>query len=326
MDAPNSTVLLGFGGPAWRLATFGFDADAGGEEPASPAPAWSSATWDANPVLYAGSAESRTITLRDRSGRAMENVYAGDESASAVVWSGDDRPALFTPDVAWDDADAATLTVTFAESDTADLGAGKYPILLDVAGKKGRIGFVEILASPGTATAPTAYATYDGMLRKGGDWLPKLQGETTQSAYIEDRHDALEWTHRQVMSRVEAYLWRYGAGYYGDPEAATLLDAVVDAEGDSVDLLHAARLAIIEDALATGTALTNSDTIRTANEHYAVAMVLRRPFPGKDDRDAFSRMAGWHEAKANRLLSCATFGVAIETEAGETVNLRLGPI
>ena len=273
---------------------------------------------------YQGSAFTRPFVLLDAAGRALVGEYSGSEPVSAEVWSGDERATLFSPPAAWSDAANAVVRVAFTADHTATLAPGLYPILLAVDGEKKRVGYLNVLAVAGEDAAPLVYGTYDGVLRRAGDWLPRMQGVSSQSRFAEELHEAFDWTNRQVLSRARAYLERRAGGYLGDPEAADLLNAVDAAEGDGDAALMEARLAIIGDVLDdAGTALVLTPGIIAANEHYAASVILNRIMPAKDSAD-WPALAAYHRGRANSLLSAEAFAVDVDGDGAG--DFSLGPV
>ena len=269
---------------------------------------------------------ARLVTLRGLDGRALADTYLGTEGLSASLLVGDGRAAAATMSAAWSDATAGEVLVSLDAEDVATVAPGAYTArLLIYDGGEPYPAWearVEIVEAPGDAAAPLAYGTYDGVLRRAGEWLPKLQGVSSQSRFAEELHEAFDWTNRQVLSRCRAYLERRAGGYLGDPEAAGLLSATEDAEGDDDAALTEARLAIIRDALESGTGLILTPGIVAANEHYAASVVLGRVMPAKDGAD-WAGMAAAHRGRANGLLSAEAFGV--DADGDGAAEFTLGP-
>jgi hypothetical protein len=222
-----------------------------------------------------------------RHGEPITGVYTGSEPLSARLWAGDDRAPEAAPEVVWEDPAAGLIALTL---DTSPLDRGIYKVEVLLAGSPCWSGRLQVLAAPGEAPPPPAYATYDGMIRRGGEYLPTLQGEAAQAAYAEERHDAWLWTHRQVMARMQDERDRLGRGWRAiphGPELRSLLDAG---------------------------ALVMTPEIVEANEHYAVAMVLRRVVTrsgGNEPSVNFGAAAAWHQSRANAILAAAELDIAI---------------
>lgn len=262
---------------------------------------------------------ARTIEVRDLAGRLQAGVYDGTEGLFARLWPGDDRAAIVpSPTVAWSDAAGALIDLDYAGEDTAALDRGVYKIEVLIAGDPKWSAELEVLAAPGGAGELLAYATYDGMLRVAGKWITELKDEASQASFVEERHDALVWTHRQLMSRARSLLADRDRGYYGNAEAGAILTVTADIEDATTD----GRLEWLEGRL-DAMALITTPTLIDANEHYAVGVVLGRVMGAKDDSDRYVRQAGHHMRRANALLSSVVFRVASGDSDGTV--LTLGP-
>jgi hypothetical protein len=255
---------------------------------------------------------ARVVTLRGLDGRALADTYFGTEELSASLLAGDGLAPAASLAAAWHNHEAGEVLVSLDAEDAASLSRGVYTarLLIHDGGEPYPAweARVEVLAGPGTDTAPLAYATYDGMLSEGGSLLPRLQGEAAQAGYAEERHKALLWTHRQVRSRARYYLERRSGGVVVDPEAADLLAATSAADPDTT----INRLAIIQSALDTGTALIVDADILTANEKYAAGLVLKGVQGSKDDVQNLNGRGHALISEANGLLSQLTFAASIE--------------
>jgi hypothetical protein len=150
------------------------------------------------------------------------------------------------------------------------------------------------------------------MLRAAGQWISRLKDEATQASFVEERHEAYVWTHRQVMARASTLFAERLRGFLGNAEATALVTATSDLDDTGID----SRLSWLQGRLDDG-GLLLSPTIVDANNHYAVAVVLGRMM-GSDQAQSehYWRLAAMHRHRANSLLA----SVAFRIDAGDAVE------
>ena len=100
-----------------------------------------------------GTTRRYLLTLRSKT--LAELPYDGSEPLSAMLWPGGDRPAIATLSVVWTTPPQIRLTVS-AEN-TEDCEPGKYRVRVLVGETVAGEQDLEIIASPGLATAPASY-------------------------------------------------------------------------------------------------------------------------------------------------------------------------
>jgi hypothetical protein len=153
-----------------------------------------------------GADRVQDITLIDGQGAPVTTFTAG-AALAAAVWAGDQQEAAFAPTVAWVDAAAGTVRLTFAAADTADLAPGSYPVQLTITAsglvRKNNVATLQILASPGADTAQAVYCTAEQLLNHV-PWLDELLGSDDQAGFAEQRAMAREWFDDLVAARYAA--------------------------------------------------------------------------------------------------------------------------
>jgi hypothetical protein len=154
-------------------------------------------------TAFAGADRRRKLTLLD----AYEQPVAGLTGAvapSVRIWAGDDRTTAWSASLAWIDAAAATLELSWTGAATASVAPGRYRIvarLLDGSRTyEYDAGEVEILAAPGAATAGPSYITAAELLDHV-PWLGGLQDAGEQAGFAEARATAREWLDELVVGR-----------------------------------------------------------------------------------------------------------------------------
>jgi hypothetical protein len=120
-----------------------------------------------NYQLSQGSSLDITAVIGDQSGNPVTG-YAGTERLTTVVWPGDARPMSFTASTVWTDPMQGTISIAVTATETTGPAIGRYQLLTRVtsAGHGPVDGYgctLDVLAAPGSDTAPSTYTTYDDL-------------------------------------------------------------------------------------------------------------------------------------------------------------------
>jgi hypothetical protein len=239
-------------------------------------------------------------------------TYTGSETLAASVWPGDDRAALFSPTVAWLDPDARTMSLSWAGSDTSGLAPGRYRLELRItsggATTKLDVAAVDLLATPGSATAPAAYCTFDDLRVEAGSWVESLQADvSTQAGFAEERGRAREEFDRLVQAHYggEAFSGIGWPGYTGGPTTfgrSTWLADQLDAD-----------------------ALIVTPDVRRWNALWTLYLVCRRQIGVKAD-SPYQAMAAGYRAEAEALAKGLAAELDTDADGECDVAIPLGMI
>lgn len=284
-----------------------------------------------------GAARRVRFTLRDELGQPRTD-YLDTDTLAASLWAGDDQASLFTPTVAWDDAEAGTLIYSHTAVQSALLTPGStYTVMLSVTRSgttaKTPLCRIAMVAAPGAATALTSYCTLDDMLRISGDLLSSLSEDTDQSGYAEQRHEALEWTHETVLSRARAILERQAEAHL----PVVIVDPITISSGvdggpgwgPSIypDTSIETQMELIRGYLDDGLLLTDALEDRAlveANALYALYLVYDRQqsYGDKGEDTRYRKQAmEWKARARDKLL---TWVARIDRDDDGEVILRIG--
>lgn len=244
----------------------------------------------------AGLSIAPTVTLRDATGTAVTDYYDGSEALAVSVWPGDDRAALAWGCTAvWLSAAGGTVTVTIPCP--AGTAPGVYTIRLTVAGKLAWQQDLEVIASPGSATAPAVYHSYDEQLRVS-PWIAGLEDPGVRTGYEEERSEA-----RQALEELAQARYRgdwtgggYASGYAGQARSETL----------------AAWLA--EDRLIV------TPDVRLWLGHWVAALVARRQVGPGASKD-YLALAEYHERQVTERSATLLLGIDTTEPADGTADL-----
>jgi hypothetical protein len=137
-----------------------------------------------------------TSFVVDQSGNPI-TTFAGTETLSTTVWPGGTQPGSFNPVTSWIDHTTGEISITITMAETSGLTPGRYELLTrvtvsdvmsDVYGCT-----IDIMAGPGTDTAPTNYCDYSWLLRFGHSWLRQLQTNDDLAGFAEQLGRARSW-------------------------------------------------------------------------------------------------------------------------------------
>jgi hypothetical protein len=144
----------------------------------------------------AGTDADFEITLLDADGNRV-TTYTAEDSLSGEIWAGDDQAVLLLPSVSWIDPAQGTIRLTIVGSQTALISPARYRVRIRINTTDDRVidaweSWLEITASPGSATAPKVYCTYNDLVLVA-PWLATEQTVNDQAGFAEQRGLAREW-------------------------------------------------------------------------------------------------------------------------------------
>lgn len=270
--------------------------------------------------MSVGTARRWTITARNAVGAVLTDTFLDSDPLAASVWAGDDREPLFAPDVAWIDAQAATISLTVTAAMSAQAEASTYRLRLlvtppsDAEPRCVYDGSIRFLPAPGTADPLPVYASAEDLF----DHCPRVEKqladeESAQAGFAEQRARARAWFDEEVLrnyhpvpgrTRRMVGLAGTAVGPYmafaGPPDGATVpsdaeLRAMLDANG-----------------------LVITDRIVQCVSHKAAALAYETSSAGSYADDAAK-----HDRMANSLWWRATIEVKSDPDL-DGPDLRIG--
>lgn len=171
--------------------------------------------------LVIGTSRDYSLQVYQADGTAYTSAnspFDGTETLSAALGLGIDQPALFTPACAWIDHTIAKLKVSFNDTDLSTFSPGEY-VLQAKATKSGRtaslfVGYLPLLQTTGTGTAPTTYGSLDDM-RLYCTWIDRMEHPSRRSQFIRERGRAKTWYDLLIQRHFRAS--GYGISTIGYP-------------------------------------------------------------------------------------------------------------
>ena len=165
--------------------------------------------------LSQGSALAIAGTLVNATG-AVITTYDGTEALATTVWPGGMRPLAFTPVTTWTTPAEGTIAIAVAAADTAALAPGRYQLLTRVtpSGQDPVDAYgctIDVLPFAGSEAAPTAYTTYDDLLKYGRSWLKQLTTDDDQAGFAEQQGRARSWIEDLRMPTSGSPRWRWSS-------------------------------------------------------------------------------------------------------------------
>lgn len=160
----------------------------------------------ANLKGYAGADLAFRHTVRDAETGDAITTWLGGATLAIDVWQGDDQATLFHPTAAWINPLLGTIREDISGADTADLPPGVYLHRLTIDNGTQTAVFplqsLELLAAPGTGTAPTVYGEADDLYDFiSAAVLDPLKTDADQSGWVEQRHRARTWLDETIVAR-----------------------------------------------------------------------------------------------------------------------------
>lgn len=152
-------------------------------------------------TVRAGITAQYEVALLHEDGTPVTS-YTTADTLACKLWAGDATSTLATPLASWTDPSQGLLAVTFRASDTATLTPARYKITLELTHSGETVeawrAWLEVLASPGSASAPKVYCTYDDLLSYAPR-LAKEQDESTLAGFAEARAQARRWLENIIL-------------------------------------------------------------------------------------------------------------------------------
>lgn len=155
-------------------------------------------------TVPAGAADEWILQGRTRLVRETPVGYLDSDVLACKAWPGDDRPAVFSPAVAWTDAPTCKFKLSVAEADTLAAGPGRLR-LLTTATRDGRtfavaLAGLTITAAPGEALEPPSYCTAED-LRNQCSWIDQIADVAQdQTGFAQQRGEAREWLDGLILN------------------------------------------------------------------------------------------------------------------------------
>lgn len=147
--------------------------------------------------VFRGASADWTFEARLRGDSGAPEGFAATDPLVAKLWPGDARPPLAAPSAAWTDAPAGRFAVSLSDAQTAALAPGAYRVIV-TASRAGKtiplvVFAVEILESPGDASAPAVYCSAEDLEDQLG-WVGQiLDLKTDSTGFARQRRLAREW-------------------------------------------------------------------------------------------------------------------------------------
>lgn len=255
-------------------------------------------------------------------GTPATGLFQNTDTITAKMWQGQDLTPIATPGASWIDANAAQFQLSFNDADSASLEFAVYAIQC-WASRSGRTvallpsgSTIEILATPGLASSPPVYCTYQDMETEC-NWIGQYQAANDQTGFAAQRAKARLWMDSLILraapvsgpgsliSRQSWWSWSYGGV---DPRNGTglALDTVLRGYLDSNKLV------------LTG---PQGQGIVTACACYALALVLRSQLGMNDSQ---KKLAGYFAHRANNEAARVIAEIDIDGSGHPAYAISLG--
>lgn len=247
--------------------------------------------------------------------------FLSTDTLTSKVWGGQDQAVLFSPSVSWltlpspppHGYDLGQYVISFNNADTATWLPAKYDyqVYLTRSGRTGEItgggGNLQVLPSPGTATALPTYCTLQDML----GWCRWLQNlsvfEADETGFLTQRAAARNWMDNMIQRH-----YRLTAGLnisvFGNPVPtwgprrtggySVWLQAQLDA-GPAQPTNGPANnfdLTPVVPGLSPGLMINQPRRVREICAKYAAFLVMQDVIVGSGQRE------NWYSAKADWLM------------------------
>lgn len=272
-----------------------------------------------------GTTRSWQITARVNH-QPIINTFVPGDALSAKVFAGDGQPTLFSPTVAWITPSAGTIKLTIAAAQLAGAGItpGIYRIQVvvtptsDAEPRAVLDGRIELTATSGSASAPTAYVSASELL----DYAPTLETiqdrEHDMEGFAEQRHLARRETDRRILNAyrpVPGRSWRYvnpdgtAPGPYLRMVDSGPAGAVAPSNADLKGYLDAGALDVSQD-------------VAEFNARWAAALVYEAQVQGGTQAvNPYAELARLNRAMAeaawnDAVIELATTGGAVDARVG----------